>query len=100
MEQYAHGVRDVSGPPPTRRGCAAALGVLPCQLLAPCADAVLQALAAGIKVSKWSVDARHLMGQLTREPRMCSNVLGVCKNVVFLHAGLQWPLQGVCGGRA
>ena len=48
--QYAEGVQNISGPPPSRRGCAAALGVLPCQLLMASADHVLQALATGIKV--------------------------------------------------
>ena len=56
VQQYAQGVENVSGLPPSRRGCAAALGVLPCQLLAPCADQVLRALATGIKVRLAHVD--------------------------------------------
>ena len=50
VRSYVEGVSQVAGPPPTRRGCAAVLGVLPRQLLLPRAELVLDALAAGMRV--------------------------------------------------
>ena len=57
VRSYVEGVSQVAGPPPTRRGCAAALGVLPRQLLLPRAKLVLDALAQGMQVSS---DPLHL----------------------------------------
>ena len=50
VQSYVEGVSQVAGLPPTRRGCAAALGTLPTQLLLPRGQRVLQALAQGMQV--------------------------------------------------
>ena len=52
VQSYVEGVAQVAGPPPVRRGCAAALGSLPAQLLLPRAEAILSALDTGMQVGR------------------------------------------------
>ena len=53
VQSFVEGISQVAGPPPTRRGCAAALGTLPTQLLLPRAERICDALAQGMRVGSW-----------------------------------------------